>query len=77
VELHNYYIQNYMMGQDIIVQFKNRHFLVSDGIFVVTFCDLYDLSTSTHWISLSSAVSHCKSAKTSFYVILNICVTCV
>jgi hypothetical protein len=24
VELHNYYIQNYKMGQEIIVQFKNR-----------------------------------------------------
>jgi hypothetical protein len=42
VELHNYYIQNYKMGQDIIVQFKDRQFLMGDGIFVITFSDLYE-----------------------------------
>jgi hypothetical protein len=31
------------MGQEIIVQFKDRHFLVGDDIFVITFSDLYDL----------------------------------
>jgi hypothetical protein len=43
VELHNYYIQNYKTGQEIIVQFKDRHFLVGDDIFVITFFDLYNL----------------------------------
>jgi hypothetical protein len=43
VELHNYYIQNYKTGQEIIVQLKDHHFLVGDNIFVVTFNNLYDL----------------------------------
>jgi hypothetical protein len=29
--------------KDIIVQFKDRHFLLGDDIFIVTFFDLYDL----------------------------------
>jgi hypothetical protein len=43
VELHNYYIQNYKMSQEIIIQFKDHHFLVGDDIVVITFSDLYDL----------------------------------
>jgi hypothetical protein len=43
MELQYYYIQNYKMGQDIIVQYKDRLFLVGDGIFVVIVSDLYDL----------------------------------
>jgi hypothetical protein len=43
VELHNYYIQNYKTNQDIIVQYKDLHFLVGGDIFVVTFYDLYDV----------------------------------
>jgi hypothetical protein len=43
VELHNYYIQNHKMDQDIIVQYKDRHFMVGDDIFVITFSNLYDL----------------------------------
>jgi hypothetical protein len=31
------------MDQDIIVQYKDRHFLVGDNIFVITFSDQYDL----------------------------------
>jgi hypothetical protein len=27
VELHNYYIQNYKTGKDIMVQYKEHHFL--------------------------------------------------
>jgi hypothetical protein len=47
IDLHNYYIQNYKMGQDIIVSFKDRHFLVGDNIFIITFfdpCDLFNLN---------------------------------
>jgi hypothetical protein len=33
------------MGQDIIVQFKDRYFLVGDDIFIIIFFDLYDLFT--------------------------------
>jgi hypothetical protein len=43
VDLHNYYIQNSKTGQEIIIQFKDCHFLVGDNTFVVTFSDLYDL----------------------------------
>jgi hypothetical protein len=43
IDLHNYYIQNYKSGQDIIVSYKNRRFLVGDDIFLITFFNLYDL----------------------------------
>jgi hypothetical protein len=43
VNLHNYYINNYMSGQDIIVSYKDRHFLVGDDIFLISFSNLYDL----------------------------------
>jgi hypothetical protein len=43
VELQNYYINNYKSGQDIIVSYKDRHFLVGDGFFLISFSDLYDL----------------------------------
>jgi hypothetical protein len=36
VELHNYYINNYMSGQDIIVSYKDHHFLVGDNIFLIS-----------------------------------------
>jgi hypothetical protein len=43
VELHNYYMNNYKSGQDIVVSYKDRHFLVGDGFFLISFSDLYDL----------------------------------
>jgi hypothetical protein len=43
VKLHNYYINNYKSGQDIIVSYKDRHFLVGDGFFLISFYDLHDL----------------------------------
>jgi hypothetical protein len=43
VELHNYYINNYKSGQDIIELYKEHHFLVGDGIFLIFWFDLYDL----------------------------------
>jgi hypothetical protein len=43
VELHNYYINNYKSGQDIIVSYKDCHFLVGDDIFLISWSDLYDL----------------------------------
>jgi hypothetical protein len=43
VELHNYYINNYKSVQDIMVSYKDRHFLVGDGFFLISFSDLYDL----------------------------------
>jgi hypothetical protein len=43
VNLHNYYIKNYKTDQEIMFQFKDRHFLVGDDIFVITFSDPYDI----------------------------------
>jgi hypothetical protein len=43
IDLHNYYNQNYEMGQNIIVSFKDHYFLVDDDIFLITFFDLFDL----------------------------------
>jgi hypothetical protein len=43
VELHNYYINNYKSGQGIIVSYKDRHFLVGDNIFLISWSDLYNL----------------------------------
>jgi hypothetical protein len=43
VNIHNYYINNYKMGQDIIVSYKDHHFLVGDGYFLISVSDLYDL----------------------------------
>jgi hypothetical protein len=43
ISLHNYYINNYKSGQDIIVSYKDGHFLVDDGYFLISFFDLCDL----------------------------------
>jgi hypothetical protein len=43
IDLHDYYMQNYKSGLVILGSYKDRHFLVSDDIFMVTFSDLYDL----------------------------------
>jgi hypothetical protein len=42
VELHNYYINNYRKGQDIIVSYKESQFLVGDDIFLISLSNLYD-----------------------------------
>jgi hypothetical protein len=56
IDLHNYYIQNYKSGQDIIVSYKNRYFLVRDDIFCITFSDLYDLFNLE---ALDISLMHC------------------
>jgi hypothetical protein len=43
VELHSYYINNYKLGQYIIVSYKDRHFLVGDDFFLISFSNLYNL----------------------------------
>jgi hypothetical protein len=46
IGLHNYYTQNYKLGLDIMVQFKDCHFMVGDDIFIITvtnLCDLFNL----------------------------------
>jgi hypothetical protein len=41
--LHNYYINNYKKHQHIIGGFKEKHFLVCEGIFLISWSNLYDL----------------------------------
>jgi hypothetical protein len=43
VKLYNYYINNYKSGQDIMLSYMDRHFLVGDDVFVISWFDLYDL----------------------------------
>jgi hypothetical protein len=42
---HNYYMNNYKKRQHIIGGFKEKHFLVGEGIFLISLFDLYDLYT--------------------------------
>jgi hypothetical protein len=56
IDLHNYYIQNYQSGQDILVSYKDHHFLVGDNIFIITFADLYDLFNLD---ALDVSLMHC------------------
>jgi hypothetical protein len=43
VDLHNYCINNYMSGQDIIISYKDHHILVGDDFFLISFSDFNDL----------------------------------
>jgi hypothetical protein len=43
VKLQNYYINNYKLGQDIIVSYKNHHILVGDGIVLISWSNFYVL----------------------------------
>jgi hypothetical protein len=43
VELHNYYMNSYKSGQDVLVSYKDHHFLVGDNFFLISFSDLHDL----------------------------------
>jgi hypothetical protein len=45
VVLHNYYINNYKKRQPIIRGFKEKHFLVCEGIFLISWSYLYDFFT--------------------------------
>jgi hypothetical protein len=45
VILHNYYNNNYKKRQHIIGGFKEKHFLVGEGIFLISWSNLYDLYT--------------------------------
>jgi hypothetical protein len=56
VELHNYYINNYKSGQDIIVSYKDWHFLEGDGFFLISFSDHYDLFNLE---ALDVSLMHC------------------
>jgi hypothetical protein len=41
IDLHKYYIHK--LGQELIVSYKDRQFLVGDSVFVIPFSDLYGL----------------------------------
>jgi hypothetical protein len=56
VVLPNYYISNYKKHQHIIVGFKEKHFLVGEGIFLISWSDLYDHSTLD---TLDMTLIHC------------------
>jgi hypothetical protein len=43
VELHNYYILNWKKIDAIVVKYRQSHFLMDDGVFIISLSDLYDL----------------------------------
>jgi hypothetical protein len=43
VELHNYYILNWKKIDVIVVKYRQSHFLIDDGVFIIALSDLYDL----------------------------------
>jgi hypothetical protein len=56
IVLHNYYTNNYKKHQHIIGGFKEKHFLVGEGIFVISWFDLYNLFTLD---ALDISLMHC------------------
>jgi predicted PolB exonuclease-like 3'-5' exonuclease len=43
VELHNYYILNWKKIDVIVVKYRHSHFLMDDGLFIISLSDLYNL----------------------------------
>jgi hypothetical protein len=43
VELHNYYILNWKKIDDIVVKYRQSHFLTNDGVLIISLSDQYDL----------------------------------
>jgi hypothetical protein len=43
VELHNYYILNWKKIDVIVVKYRQSHFLMDYGVFIISLFDLYDL----------------------------------
>jgi hypothetical protein len=43
VELHNYYILNWKKINVIVVKYRHSHFLMDNGVFIISLSDLYDL----------------------------------
>jgi hypothetical protein len=43
VELHNYYILNWKKIDVIVVKYRQSHFLMDDGVFIISLSDLYDM----------------------------------
>jgi hypothetical protein len=76
VELHNYYILNWKKVDVIVVKYRNIHFLRMMMSLSFHYPICMTGSTSTRWMYLSCAASHCKSTKTSLFNTLNIRFTC-
>jgi hypothetical protein len=43
VKLHNYYILNWKKIDVIVVKYRQSHFLMDGGVFIISLSDLYDL----------------------------------
>jgi hypothetical protein len=43
VELHNYYILNWKKIDVIVIKYRQSHFLMDDGAFIISLSNLYDL----------------------------------
>jgi hypothetical protein len=43
VKLHNYYILNWKKIDVIVVKYRQSHFLMDNGVFIISLSDLYDL----------------------------------
>jgi hypothetical protein len=56
VVLRDYYINNYKKRQHIIGGFKEKHFLVGECIFLISWSDLYNLFTLN---ALDISLMHC------------------
>jgi hypothetical protein len=42
VELHNYYILNWKKIDVIVVKYRQSHFLMDDGVFIISLSNPYD-----------------------------------
>jgi hypothetical protein len=43
VELYNYYILNWKRIDVIVVKYRQSHFLMNDGVFIISLSNLYDM----------------------------------
>jgi hypothetical protein len=43
MDLHNFYINNHMMLDSIVLAYRKHHFLYTDDIFAISFGYMYDL----------------------------------
>jgi hypothetical protein len=43
VELHNYYILNWKKIDVIVIKYRQSHFLMDDGAFIISLSNLYDM----------------------------------
>jgi hypothetical protein len=56
VELHNYYILNSKKIDVIVVNYRQNHFLMDDGVLIISLSNLYDLFSLD---ALDVSLMHC------------------